>query len=92
MSSNSFGNIFRITTWGESHGKAIGVVIDGCPAGLTLSDEDIHQALARRAPGRNALTSPRKEKDKAERLVHLFRLLFRIRMQTQANMNRLNTC
>ncbi len=66
MASNSFGSLFRITTWGESHGKAIGVVIDGCPAGLELSLEDIHRELARRAPGRSAYTSPRKEEDCAE--------------------------
>lgn len=66
MTSNSFGNIFRITTWGESHGKAIGVVIDGCPAGLGLTETDIQQALNLRAPGRNPYTSPRIEKDIAE--------------------------
>ncbi|MDX1901482.1 MAG: chorismate synthase [Gammaproteobacteria bacterium] len=66
MASNSFGNVFRITTWGESHGKAIGVVIDGCPAGLSLSDIDINQALALRAPNKNPYTSPRNEKDQAE--------------------------
>ena len=66
MASNTFGNIFRITTWGESHGLAIGVVIDGCPAGLSLTNLDINQALATRAPGQNALTSPRKEPDVAE--------------------------
>lgn len=64
MASNSFGQIFRITTWGESHGPAIGVVIDGCPAGVELNVEDIQVALERRAPGRQ-LTSPRKEPDKA---------------------------
>lgn len=66
MASNSFGNIFRFTTWGESHGKGIGVVIDGCPAGLELSNEDINQALALRAPGQNPYTTPRQEKDHAE--------------------------
>src|ERR1022692_108215 len=66
MASNSFGTIFRITTWGESHGKAVGVVIDGCPAGITLSDEDINRELALRAPGTNPFTSPRKEPDIAE--------------------------
>lgn len=66
MASNSFGNIFRITTWGESHGKAMGVVIDGCPAGLALDEDDINSALVRRAPGRNPHTSPRKEPDVAE--------------------------
>lgn len=66
MASNSFGNLFRITTWGESHGKAIGVIIDGCPAGLPLSDDDINNELALRAPGRNIYTTPRQEKDQAE--------------------------
>lgn len=66
MASNSFGHLFRITTWGESHGKAIGVVIDGCPAGLPLSEEDINHELAFRAPGRSNYTSPRQEPDLAE--------------------------
>ncbi len=66
MSSNSFGNIFRITTWGESHGKAVGVVIDGCPAGLELTAEDINQELALRAPGKTPYTTPRQEKDIAD--------------------------
>lgn len=66
MASNSFGTIFKITTWGESHGKAIGVVIDGCPAGLELSIEDIQEELIRRSPGKNPYTSPRNEKDHAE--------------------------
>lgn len=66
MASNSFGNLFRMTTWGESHGKAIGVVIDGCPAGLPLCEEDINIALALRAPGKTTYTSPRQEKDHAE--------------------------
>ena len=62
MASNSFGTLFRITTFGESHGKAIGVVIDGCPAGLALTEADINEALALRAPGKNAYTTPRQEK------------------------------
>lgn len=66
MASNSFGNIFKISTWGESHGKAIGVVIDGCPAGLEINEHEINAALALRAPGRNPYTSPRTEADKAE--------------------------
>lgn len=72
MASNSFGNLFRITTWGESHGKAIGVVIDGCPAGLPLDDSDINTALSLRAPGKNPYTSPRREPDKAEILSGVF--------------------
>jgi len=72
MATNSFGNIFRITTWGESHGKAIGVVIDGCPAGIQLDEQEINGALFQRAPGRNSYTSPRTEKDQAEILSGVF--------------------
>ncbi len=72
MASNQFGNVFRITTWGESHGKAIGVVIDGCPAGLSLTENDINSALSARAPGNNPFTSPRKEPDIAEILSGVF--------------------
>lgn len=72
MGSNSFGNIFKITTWGESHGKAIGVVIDGCPAGLEIDESEINAALALRAPGKNPYTSPRTEADKAEILSGVF--------------------
>lgn len=72
MASNSFGTIFRITTWGESHGKAIGVVIDGCPAGLPLDECEIQAALALRAPGRNSYISPRTEADHAEILSGVF--------------------
>lgn len=72
MASNSFGNIFKITTWGESHGKAIGVVIDGCPAGLEISEEEINMELALRAPGKTSHTSPRKENDVAEVLSGIF--------------------
>ncbi len=72
MGSNSFGVIFRITTWGESHGKAIGVVIDGCPAGLDLSEEDINADLQLRLPGKTPYTSPRTEKDEAQILSGLF--------------------
>ncbi|HSW86122.1 MAG TPA: chorismate synthase [Rhabdochlamydiaceae bacterium] len=66
MASNSFGTIFRITTWGESHGKAVGVVIDGCPAGLELTEDDIDQELVLRQPGKRNYTSPRAEKDEAQ--------------------------
>ena len=66
MATNSFGNIFRITTWGESHGIAIGVVIDGCPAGVSLAADDLNCELSLRAPGNSIYTSPRKEKDHAE--------------------------
>lgn len=72
MGSNSFGNLFKITTWGESHGKAIGVVIDGCPAGIALEEAIINDALAERAPGNSKYTSPRKEPDQAEILSGVF--------------------
>lgn len=72
MASNSFGTLFKITTWGESHGKAIGVVIDGCPAGLELSEAEVNAALAMRAPGQSPFTSPRAESDKAEILSGIF--------------------
>lgn len=62
--SNTFGTFFRITTWGESHGKAIGVVVDGCPAGLELDEEDIQKELDKRAPGQSEVMSQRKESDK----------------------------
>lgn len=72
MASNSFGQIFRITTFGESHGPAVGVVIDGCPAGLLITKEDIDQQLSFRRPGRGAYTSDRKEKDLVEILSGVF--------------------
>lgn len=72
MGSNAFGNIFKITTWGESHGKAIGVVIDGCPAGLSIDESEINAALFFRAPGKSPYTSPRVEADKAEILSGVF--------------------
>lgn len=67
MPGNVFGQMFRITTWGESHGKGIGVVIDGCPPNIPLSEEIIQAALNRRKPGQNVVTSTsRKEPDQAE--------------------------
>lgn len=72
MGSNSFGQIFRITTWGESHGRAIGVVIDGCPAGLEITSDEINARLALRSPGKSAYTSPRNESDEAEILSGVF--------------------
>ena len=69
---SGFGNLFRITTWGESHGKGIGVVVDGCPAGLTLNEEDIQIYLNRRKPGTSRFTTPRKEDDCVEILSGVF--------------------
>lgn len=72
MAGSTFGNIFKITTWGESHGKALGVVIDGCPAGLTLSENDIQPYLDRRKPGQSSVSTPRKENDQVEILSGIF--------------------
>ena len=58
MSGNTFGTIFRITTWGESHGRAVGVVVDGCPAGLKLGADDIQKELDRRRPGQSRASTP----------------------------------
>lgn len=66
MASNRFGDLFTVTTWGESHGRAMGVVIDGCPSGVDISESEINDVLSKRAPGRSPLTSPRKEPDLAE--------------------------
>ncbi len=72
MASNSMGEIFRITTFGESHGPAIGVVVDGCPAGLALSVADIQADLDRRRPGQSHISSPRNEPDRVEVLSGIF--------------------
>ncbi len=63
MSGSTFGTIFKITTWGESHGAGVGVIIDGCPAGLPLTEEDIQTWLDRRKPGQSRFSTPRKEDD-----------------------------
>jgi chorismate synthase len=60
---SSFGHLFRISTFGESHGGAVGVVVDGCPPGLTISKEEIQKELDRRRPGQSAITTPRQEQD-----------------------------
>lgn len=72
MVSNSYGEMFRITTFGESHGEGVGVVIDGCPAGISLSVEDIQKELDRRRPGQSSLSTMRNEADKAEILSGIF--------------------
>ena len=72
MAGSSFGTIFRITTWGESHGAGIGVVVDGCPAGVSLTDEDIQIYLNRRKPGQSRFSTPRKEDDKVRILSGVF--------------------
>ncbi|MDB6167482.1 MAG: Chorismate synthase [Verrucomicrobia bacterium] len=69
---NSFGKLFTITTWGESHGPAVGVVIDGCPPGLPLAAGEIQAELDRRRPGQSDIVTPRKEEDRVEILAGLF--------------------
>lgn len=69
---SEFGQIFRIATFGESHGGAVGVVVDGCPPRLPLAEEDLQRDLDRRRPGQSALTSPRQEPDRAEILSGVF--------------------
>jgi chorismate synthase len=72
MSMNSFGHIFRVTTWGESHGPALGATIDGCPPGVPLSPEDIQVWLDKRKPGQNKYTTQRREADEVEILSGVF--------------------
>jgi chorismate synthase len=72
MSHNSFGHLFRVTTWGESHGPAIGCVLDGCPPGLPLSTADIQFWLNRRAPGQNRFVTQRREPDEVKILSGVF--------------------
>ena len=72
MAGSSFGNIFRITTWGESHGAALGVVADGVPAGLKLCEADIQSFLDRRKPGQSSISTPRVESDQVEILSGIF--------------------
>ncbi len=72
MSGSTYGSIFKITTWGESHGKGIGVVIDGCPAGIPLNEYDIQQDMDRRKPGSNKYGTKRQEGDKVQILSGVF--------------------
>ena len=72
MAGSTYGRLFTITTWGESHGKGIGVVIDGCPAGLPLNEEDIQIYLDRRKPGQSKFTTQRNEADAVQILSGVF--------------------
>ncbi len=72
MPGSSFGELFCITTWGESHGRAVGVVLDGCPAGLELKENDIQKDLDRRRPGQSRASTQRKEEDRVEILSGIF--------------------
>lgn len=72
MAGSTFGTILTMTTWGESHGAGIGVVVDGCPAGIVLSEEDIQRLLDRRKPGQSRFTTKRNENDQVEILSGIF--------------------
>ena len=72
MAGSSFGTIFKVTTWGESHGKALGAVIDGCPSGLSLEERDIQKYLDRRKPGNSSISTPRREADQVQILSGVF--------------------
>ena len=66
MSGSSFGKLFKITTWGESHGRGLGVVIEGCPAGLPIKESEIQLELNRRRTGQSKVTTTRKEGDQIQ--------------------------
>src|SRR5207302_6292067 len=70
--ANTFGQLFRVTTWGESHGGGVGVVVDGCPPKLELSEADIQPDLDRRRPGQSKIVSPRRELDRVRLLSGTF--------------------
>jgi len=72
MAGNTLGELFRVTTAGESHGPALVCIVDGCPPGLALSEADIQQDLERRRPGRSKFTTPRREPDKVKILSGVF--------------------
>src|SRR3546814_20502151 len=72
MSFNSFGRVLRFTTWGESHGPALGAVVDGCPPRLSLSEEDIQPFLDKRRPGQSRHTTQRREPDRVRILSGIF--------------------
>ena len=72
MSFNTFGKIFRFSTWGESHGPAIGCIIDGCPPNISISESDIQADMDRRRPGQSKFTTQRKESDSVKILSGIF--------------------
>ena len=72
MAGNSYGNIFKVTTFGESHGEALGGIIDGCPPGITINSEAIQHEMNRRKPGQSAIVSQRKENDEVQFLSGIF--------------------
>ena len=72
MSFNTFGKLFRFSTWGESHGPAIGCVVDGCPPNISIKEQDIQIELDKRKPGQSKFTTQRKEDDKVQILSGVF--------------------
>src|SRR5688572_32759617 len=72
MSHNTFGHLFRVTTWGESHGPSIGCVVDGCPPGIPLTEADIQPFLDKRRPGQSRYTTQRQEADAVRILSGVF--------------------
>src|ERR1700684_1498795 len=84
MSSNTFGHMFRVTTFGESHGPALGCVVDGCPPGIALTEADIQDDLDRRRPGQSKFVSQRREPDTVQILSGVF--------QDERMKEQLNTC
>ncbi|MDO8577145.1 MAG: chorismate synthase [Candidatus Daviesbacteria bacterium] len=72
MAGNTFGNLFRITTFGESHGGMVGAVVDGCPPGIKISEDEIQKELDRRKPGQSSITTPRKEEDEIKIMSGVF--------------------
>ena len=72
MSFNTFGKFFRFTTWGESHGPAIGCIVDGCPPNIPISENDIQKDMDKRRPGQSRFTTQRKESDKVSILSGVF--------------------
>lgn len=72
MAGSIWGEVFRVSTWGESHGEGVGVVVDGAPAGISLSEEDIQKCLDRRKPGETKYSTPRKEGDKVKIMSGVF--------------------
>ena len=72
MAGNTFGKLLKLTTFGESHGEALGGIIDGCPAGLTLDFDFIHNEMQRRKPGQSSIVTQRKEEDEVQFLSGIF--------------------
>ena len=72
MSFNTFGKLFRFSTWGESHGPAIGCVVDGCPPNISIKEQDIQIELDKRKPGQSKFTTQRKEDDEVQILSGVF--------------------